>query len=56
MMMVSAAECCEILVGISRRMVKLLELALSMLRVVTFDTVNSCAVGEALVVIAYCVL
>jgi len=39
---------CEILVGISHRVVKLLELALSMPQCAAFDTINSCMVGKAL--------
>jgi len=48
MMTAAVAWGCEILIVISCRVVKLLELALSMPRFEAFDTVNSCMVGEAL--------
>jgi len=46
--------CCEILVGISCRVVKREELLLSLLQLVAFDTINSVTVLESLWVLVVC--
>jgi len=51
---VAVGYCCEILVGISCRVVKGEELLLSLLQLAAFDTINSVAVVESFWVLVVC--
>ncbi len=55
MAMASVVEAWEVLVGISCRVVKVLELASSMLHKLAFNTFNFCVVGEAFCMVFVCI-